>query len=92
MKITKLPNGCELYEDNGDKYYFLNDKRHREDGPAVEYNNGDKYWCIDGKYHRADGPAIEYAHGDKYWYLNGQYIHCTNQKEFERLMRLRAFW
>jgi hypothetical protein len=44
MKITKLPNGGELYEyPNGDKYWFLNDKRHREDGPAVEYNNGDKF-------------------------------------------------
>ena len=26
----------------GDKYWFLNGKRHRVDGPAVEFANGDK--------------------------------------------------
>jgi len=25
----------------GDKYWYLNGKRHREDGPAVEHANGD---------------------------------------------------
>ncbi len=35
--------------DNGDKEWFLNGKRHRDDGPAVEYSNGDKEWWINGK-------------------------------------------
>lgn len=35
--------------DNGDKEWFLNGKRHREDGPAVERSNGDKEWYINGK-------------------------------------------
>ena len=26
-------------------------KRHRIDGPAIEYANGDKYYYIDGKQH-----------------------------------------
>ena len=56
---------------NGDKYWCLNGKLHRTDGPAVEYANGDKYWYLNGKRHRTDGPAIEYANGDKYWYING---------------------
>jgi hypothetical protein len=51
-----------------------------------------KFYFLNDELHREDGPAIEFANGDKYWYLNGQYIHCTNQKEFDRLMRLRAFW
>jgi hypothetical protein len=34
---------------NGDKSWYLNDKRHREDGPAVEYSNGDKFWYLNGK-------------------------------------------
>ena len=55
---------------NGDKFWYLNDKIHREDGPAVEYSNGDKYWWINGKLHREDGPAIEWANGYKSWYLN----------------------
>ena len=35
--------------DNGDKEWYLNGKRHREDGPAGEYANGDKFWYLDGK-------------------------------------------
>ena len=50
-----------------------NGKRHREDGPAVEWANGDKSWYLNGKLHREDGPAIEYADGDKHWFLNGEY-------------------
>ena len=55
----------------GDKFWYLNDELHREDGPAIEYASGDKSWYLNGKYHREDGPAIEYANGTKYWYLNG---------------------
>ncbi len=59
--------------DNGDKFWYLNGKHHREDGPAIEYSNGTKYWYLNGKYHREDGPAIEWADGTKYWYLNGKF-------------------
>jgi hypothetical protein len=64
---------------------------HSEDGPAVIHINGDKHWYLYGKLHREDGPAIE---DGKYksWYLNGKRIDCTTQEEFERLMRLKAFW
>ena len=57
---------------NGDKEWHLNDKLHREDGPAIERTNGGKEWYLNGKYHREDGPAIEYANGTKCWYLNGK--------------------
>jgi hypothetical protein len=33
----------------GDKYWLLNGKRHREDGPAVEGANGTKEWWLNGK-------------------------------------------
>jgi hypothetical protein len=52
--------------------WFLNGKRHREDGPAAEYAGGCKFWYLNGKRHREDGPALEYADGSKYWYLNGK--------------------
>jgi hypothetical protein len=32
--------------DNGDREWYLNDLRHREDGPAVEYPDGDRYWYL----------------------------------------------
>ena len=59
----------KVYSDRTE--WFLNGKRHREDGPAIEYADGDKFWCKNGKYHREDGPACEYVNGDKYWYMNG---------------------
>ena len=31
---------------NGDKYWCLNGKLHREDGPAIEWANGDKSWYL----------------------------------------------
>jgi len=34
---------------NGYKAWYLNGKRHREDGPAVELANGDKSWYLNGK-------------------------------------------
>ena len=67
---------------NGDKYWYLNGKRHRTDGPAVEWVDGTKYWFLNGKSHRQDGPAVEYANGTKYWYLNGK-RHRTDGPAFE---------
>ena len=55
---------------HGSKEWYLNGKRHREDGPAYEGSNGSKYWYLKGELHREDGPAIEYSGGSKEWYLN----------------------
>ena len=58
--------------DNGDIYWFINGKKHREDGPAVEYSHGDREWYLNGVRHREDGPAVECTNGNKEWYLNGK--------------------
>ena len=68
--------------DGGDKYWYLNGKRHREDGPAVEWDNGNKYWWLNDKLHREDGPAIEWANGNKCWFLNGEKV---TEEEHKRL-------
>jgi hypothetical protein len=52
--------------------WYLNGKRHRVVGPAIECANGNKEWWLDGNQHRQDGPAIECTNGDKYWCLNGK--------------------
>ena len=72
----------EVYP-NGSKYWYLNGKRHREDGPALERSNGDKSWYLNNKLHREDGPAIEWADGDKCWYLNDEYL---TEEEFNKRM------
>ena len=69
--------------DNGTKKWYLNDKLHREDGPAVEWVEGDKFWYLNGKRHREDGPAIEYSNGDKFWFLNDE---IYREEEFNRKM------
>ncbi len=61
-------------DSDGNKKWYLNGLRHREDGPAVEQANGDKWWFLKGKLHRIDGPAIEWADGSKEWYLNDKKI------------------
>jgi hypothetical protein len=69
FKTTKLPNGGVLWElSDGRKSWWLNGKRHREDGPAIECSNGNV------------------------WFINDEQIPCKTQEEFERLMKLKAFW
>jgi len=82
---------CETDKD-GNKYWYLNDRLHREDGPAIEFINGHKEWHFCGELHRLDGPAIKYASGDKCWFVHGKYINCDSQKEFERLIKLKILW
>ena len=66
----------------GDIEYRLNGKRHRTEGPAVEYPNGDKYWYVNGKLHRINGPAVERINGDKWWCINGEEITIRNYRKF----------
>ena len=70
--------------DDGNKYWYLNGNRHREDGPACEYPDGTKDWFLNGKLHREDGPAIEGANGYKEWYLNGKEL---TKKEFKNKIK-----
>jgi hypothetical protein len=86
-----MRNGL-IINKSGNKCYYLNNKLHREDGPAVEYSNGDKIWLQNGLYHRLDGPAVEYADGDVSWYFHDKYIHCISQEEFEEQIKLAMFW
>ena len=61
----------KVFED-GTKYWYLNDKLHREDGPAIELANGTTEWYLNDKLHREDGPAVEGAGGYKAYYLNNK--------------------
>ena len=76
----------------GDKYWYKDDRLHREDGPAVEWTNGTKFWYFNGKHHREDGPAVEGAEGYKAWVYHDKRINCSSKEEFERLIKLKVFW
>jgi len=70
--LTKLvEDGPAMVFANGDKFWWLNGKKHREDGPASEWEDGSKFWWLNDLRHREDGPASEWADGSKSWYLNG---------------------
>jgi len=68
--------GCVI-DKYGNKYWYLNGKWHREEGPACEWANGSKEWYLNGLRHREEGPAIEFADGHKEWHLNGK-LHRTD--------------
>ena len=87
--IRKNPYYTEI-DSEGNKFWYLNDKLHRVDGPAIECSNGDKHWYFNGKLHRVDGPAIEWSDGDKCWYLNGiGYTELEYNKEINKVNKKR---
>ncbi|AFU69169.1 hypothetical protein P700755_002395 [Psychroflexus torquis ATCC 700755] len=72
-------------EEGNKKWTLPNGKKHREDGPAMEWCEGAaKFWLINGKYHRENGPAVEYPNDTKLWYLNG-----TRYSEQEYKLEMR---
>lgn len=62
-----------VYFYKGTKFeiWALNDKFHREDGPALVRGNTEVRYCIHGKKHRLDGPARVFGNGECMWYVNG---------------------
>lgn len=43
-------------------------------------------------FHREDGPAVIHTNGLSFWWYDGKYIDCKTQEEFERILKLKAFW
>lgn len=95
-KVRKMQEKRDKYltilEDGTKIWKSLDGKYHQEDGPAIEEASGDKYWFINGSLHRLDGPASEFADGSKEWFINNQQIPVKSQEEFERYLKLKAFW
>ena len=51
------------------------------------------YYDKDCRLHNPFGPASHvYSTDTKEWFIHGYYINCNTQEEFERYMRLKAFW
>jgi hypothetical protein len=74
-------------ENKGDLAWFINGLRHREDGPAIEYQDGTKAWFINDKRHREDGPAIVYYNNAKSWYLNG--IEYSEREYYQEITNIK---
>jgi len=61
----------------GNKYWYKNEKIHKDGGPAIEYANGNQAWYQEGKLHRLDGTAIVCLSGVERWYKDGK-LHREN--------------
>jgi hypothetical protein len=83
-------NGLFVDED-GDRHWYLNGKRHRTDGPAVEYADGTRRWYVNDQLHRSDGPAIEWANGSRFWHVNGQ-LHRADGPAIEWADGTHEWW
>jgi len=64
---------------DGSRQWYRNDKRHREDGPAIEYAGGTRSRWRNDKRHREDGPAIEYADGTSEWWIDGKRVDVKDE-------------
>jgi hypothetical protein len=57
---------------NGCVFWYLNEKCHREKGPAyIRQQDGYKEWLQNDFLHRLDGPAF-IINGTKHWRINGE--------------------
>ena len=92
---------AEYYESGAIKSqeWYLNGKRHREDGPAhiYYYESGAirrQEWHVHGKYHREDGPAlIEYCESGAirsqvYCWKGNPYYHIKSPEAWARKLPL----
>lgn len=80
-------------------YYTLNEKLHRDDGPAIEYRSGENHYYKHGNLHRLDGPAIDSSEV-KDWYYEGKHVGRNieghklvnfSQEDFEAWLKFKAF-
>lgn len=68
-----MRNGLLVVAD-GTKIWYLDNKRHRINGPAIEYCDGYKAWYQHDKRHRIDGPAIIHTNRVNEWWINDRKI------------------
>jgi len=66
--------GPAIIYTNGSKFYYQNNRLHREDGPAVIHADGEQQYYQNGKLHRFNGPAVIYYDGDVEYWENGKRI------------------
>ena len=75
----------------GTKRWYLNGKRHRENGPACVWADGSEEWFLNGKLHRENGPAIKWSDGIEEWYLNGK-LHRENGPACKWAYGIESWW
>jgi hypothetical protein len=81
----------KVYDDGTTTWNSQQGKRHRLEGPAVEYpDGGGEYW-VDGKRHRLEGPAVEYSNGGKEYWVDGE-LHRLGGPAVEYSNGHKEYW
>lgn len=76
---------------NGNTTWYLDGRKHREDGPAIQHKFYPCRWYYKGKLHRIGGPAIEEGtHTNAEYYIHGERFTKENYYLFIDLMKLRG--
>ena len=81
-----MKNGIEI-DSKGNETHWKNG-----DIIMAKYYDGFQSWWLNNERHREDGPALIYSDGTKFWFYHGKEIKVSSQVEFERYLRLKAFW
>jgi len=88
-------DGPAIERIDGSEDWYQHGQFHRDDGPTIKHPgpNGFQAWHQRGELHRMDGPALLGNDGYHTWYFQGQLlINVKSQEDFERFLKLRAFW
>lgn len=80
-----MKNGL-VVDPDGSKHWYVDGKRHRTDGPAVDRPDGSKYWYVNGKLHRTDGPAVMHTSGRNTWWVHGK--QCVSPADYQNATNL----
>ncbi len=83
--IKEITVGTVYIGNTGNKEWWANGVRHREDGPARMYANGSESWFKHGVPHRKDGPAKTKINRDNTtiyeWWIDGYQIASTGRPD-----------
>lgn len=75
----------------GTTSWYDNGKRHRVNGPAIEYINGEKIWIVNNKLHRTNGPAVE-RHDRIMWYTMEKLHRLDGPAVIYPLEKIQEWW
>ena len=62
----------QTIDNDGIHRWTVNDRPHRDDGPAIVYPDGTQVFCQHGLLHNDTGPALILPNGNTYHYMHGQ--------------------
>jgi len=70
--VALMGKDTMITDEYGDQYWYLDGKRHKEDGPVIIRSDGTQVWCINNQIYREHSPAMICANGYQVWFTHGE--------------------